>query len=791
MLASYRWLTELAGFSVPPAELADRLTFSGLEVDSLVHRGPEFADIVIGEIVSRHPHPKRDGLSVVEVNDGRGVVNVVCGAANCPGAGGRVILARVGARIGNQCIAPRELQGAPSMGMLCSEAELGIGPDNDGIMVVGDETSAPAGTSIVEALALEDWIIELGVTPNRPDALSHYGLAREMCLLYNRSFQPLAVPEVPFGGVPCADSVSVVIEDGNGCRRYAAALVRGVSVRPSPFALRYRLHCLGIRPISNLVDITNAVLMLTGQPLHAFDYDRLAAPRIEVRRARNGETMQTLDGATRQLLSTDLLICSNNEPVAVAGVMGGLQSEIDNQTRNVLIECANFDPSSIRRTSKRLKLSSFERGVDPAHVPHVMNVTLNMISEMAGGVAAPGIVDVMPAPIVPLRVALRPVRFEQIMGYALPVSEMVRILEGLGACVAVDSDVQLVVDVPTGRPDIEREIDLIEELARIHGLDNVPARLPRIQCTTPQRREFDVIRRAREVLVSCGLEESISYSFVSAPFLDALKMNQRVIRIANPLNSERDAMRTTLLAGLLENLKHAQSRYVNSLGQFEVGRTFHECEGADLPEEVVRAAAILCGARPGWPGETGDSFDFYDIRGVTEILCERMTGYAAEFVPTSAVSWLHPKKACEVRVNGVSVGFVGEVHPAALSALKLPRGVVCFELELMSLAEHRTLPRAMPLSDFPPMVRDVALLVDSDVDAMPIATELQRSAGTLAVAVHLFDIYRGRGVDPEKKSLAFSVQYRALDRTLTDAEVDTVHSGAVAAVCERFGLTVR
>ncbi|MCK9522239.1 MAG: phenylalanine--tRNA ligase subunit beta [Proteobacteria bacterium] len=796
MLASYQWLTALAGFSVPPQELADRFTFGGLEVDSLVHRGPEFAHIVLAEVVSKEAHPRRENLHVVQVNDGTSSLQVVCGAGNCPGPGGRVVLAKVGATVGGIEIAPRELGGVASTGMLCSEAELSIGPEKDGIIVVDDAVTAPLGTPIAEALALEDWIFELGVTPNRPDALSHWGLAREMCLLYERPFVPEPVVPAPVDGIACGDAVSIVIDDAEGCPRYAAALVRGVTVGPSPFDLRYRLHCLGIRPISNLVDITNAVLLLTGQPLHAFDFAKLSAPQIEVRRARKGESIKTLDGETRALLETDLLICSDDVPVAIAGVMGGFDSEISDETRDVLIECAYFQPSSVRRTSKRLKLSSeasyrFERGVDPLGVPQVLDVAVPWVTSLAGGAAAPGVVDAMPAPIAPAAVPFRPSRFATIMGHALPEAEMQRILQGLGATIAVQADDAWVVHVPTTRPDIGREIDLIEELARVHGLDKVPASLPRLQSITPQRREFDLIRRAKEVLLSCGLDESISYSFVPASLLKALHHNAQVVRIANPLNAERDAMRTTLLGGLLENLKRAQSRYMHRFAQFEVGRSFHVNEAAELPDEIVRVAGVLFGHRPGWPGEQGDAYDFSDIRGVVEVLSERMTGAVVQLAPTSEAPWLHPGRACEVRIQGVRVGFAGEVHPECLASLKMPRGALCFELDLLALAAHEATPRALPLSDYPPMTRDVAFLADNDLDAMPIAEALQQNAGPLAVSVHLFDVYAGQGVANDKKSLAFSVQYRAMDRTLTDAEVDAAHQQAVATVSAQFSLSIR
>jgi phenylalanyl-tRNA synthetase beta chain len=795
MLASWKWLCALTGFSPDPAELADRLTFGGLEIDGLRRVGADLDGIVVGAIESRERHPRRDNLSVVRVDGGDGVAQVVCGAPNCPGPGARVVLARVGARVGEIAIAERDLAGVASAGMLCSEIELGIGPDGDGILLLDGVTGARAGTPIAAALDLDDWILDISVTPNRPDALSHRGLARDVCALYGRPFAPPAPQPARGSGPSSPELARVELADPAGCPRYAAAVVSGVTVRPSPFALRYRLHHLGVRPISNLVDVTNLVLLEWGQPLHAFDLDRLAGRAVVVRKAADGERMTTLDGVERELTAEDLLICDAARPVAVAGVMGGLDTGIGPETRNLLIECAHFDPRGIRRTSKRLKLASessyrFERGVDPNGVPEVLAAATALVCSLAGGTPAPGIIDCYPSPIRSPVVDFRLERYAKVMGTPVDAAEARRTLEALGCDVAGDG-VALRVGVPTSRPDIGREIDLIEEVARIRGLDAVPTTLPRIQCLLPARREFDAIRRAKELLVAAGLDEAIGYSFVPETLLAALGRDRDVVRIANPLSAERAAMRTTLLAGLLESAKRAATRFLPGLRQFEAGRTFHD-EGAELPREVVRVAALLAGPRDAWVGEAAPAVDFYDVKGLVERFVLELTSREPELVPLEQAdaAW-HPRRAVEVRVGGRLVGLAGELHPAALAALKLQKGAVGFELELLPLWDLRSRPQALALPEFPPMARDVALLVDEAVDAGPLCAALRAACGELAESVRLFDVYRGEKLPAGKKSLAFSVTYRAPDRTLTDDEVDRVHRAAVERVASDFGARAR
>ncbi len=794
MLVSHKWICEIAGIEIGAEELGRRLTFSGLEVEGIEPVGVGFDKIVIGEVVSREAHPERKKLFVVKVDTGNGTAQVVCGAPNTPGPGGRVVFACPGARVGDLTIEARELAQVKSEGMICSELELGIGPDHEGILVVNEDTDAKPGTPIVHALSLEDWIFEVGITPNRPDALSHRGIAREAALLLGRPFNP-AVPQIaPQGGSSTDDLAKVELLDVEGCPRYGAAAVTGVEVSESPFAVRYRLHNLGVRPISNLVDMTNWIVFEYGQPLHAFDLDQLAGAKIVVRKANPGEKMVTLDEVERTLTEEDLLICDAERPVAVAGVMGGLDTGVTAGTKNMLIESAYFEPSGIRRTSKRLKLFSessyrFERGVDPNMGPRVLEAAASMTVALAGGVKAPGLIDCYPEPITARVVTVRPARFTKLMGFDVPAEEMRRILSGLGADVG-GSDDNLEVTVPTSRPDVGREVDLVEEVARIKGLEEVPSTLPRIYCRAPDRQDFESSRRAKELLAALGLEESINYSFVPEELLASLGTNERVVKVANPMSAERAVMRTTLVAGLVENLMRAHSRFLPGIHQFEVGRTFHD-HSEELPREVLRAAALLDGPASGWLGEEERTIDFFDVKGIVEAFVSEYSGIRPTLEATDDVPWLHPNKSCLVLVEGRRLGALGEIHPKILEDRKQSRGACAFELSVDELWSLRRRSAVEPLSEYPPMTRDVALLVDEELDAGPIREALKEECGQFATTVRLFDVYRGKGIPAKKKSLAFSVVYRSSERTLTDDEIDAAHGCAVTKIQELFGATQR
>jgi phenylalanyl-tRNA synthetase beta chain len=817
---------ELTGLSADPAEVARRLTSAGIEVEGTRVWGDGLERVVVSEVRSMRPHPKRDKLRLVTVFDGQSESEVVCGAPNVPDPGGRVLLAQLGARLpGGLEIAERDLGGVVSRGMLCSERELDAGSDESGILVLGTGEPARAGTSAADALSLRDTVYELSLTPNRPDCLGHVGLARELCALFDRPFVPprparparvaddrlLPQSDATFTfdfGAPNAPSddgfrrVRVDIADGSRCPRYAAGLAHGVTIGSSPFWLRHRLHVLGLRAINDVVDITNYVLLLWGHPIHAFDYDRVRGSRIEVRLARRGERMRTLDGVERDLSEDDLLICDGEGPVALAGVMGGENSGIDASTRRVLIECAYFDPRSVRRTSKRTGLHTdsshrFERGVDPEDVRAVLAHTLSMIADLAGGTAVATALDVIARPYEPARIDLRAARVASVLGAAIPFERAGRLLAAIGCTVEASRD-GLRVRAPSHRPDLTREIDLIEELARLTGYDALPSELPKIAPSGEGTAEsVTLLRRLREAAAGAGLNEAINYAFVAPRDLAAARALEKAVRIVNPLSEERSVLRTSLLPGLAANLQRAQHQQVDRFAQFELARVFRPRGAGELPEEVVQLGVLLWGERRFWYAD-GEPFDFYDGKAAIEAIVRPLAGVAPETALDPelglAAPELHPRRGARIVLGSRPVGVLGELHPDVIEALGLTGRPVWGVLDVALLAQAVAAlgpPRVAALPRFPSATRDIAVVVDENLQAGDVAAALRDAAGGLAEAVTLFDLYRGDPVPAGHKSLAFHVVYRDPEGTLTDKRVDEAHARVAKTAENRFGGSIR
>ncbi|MDD9934099.1 MAG: phenylalanine--tRNA ligase subunit beta [Myxococcales bacterium] len=828
MLASHKWLEELTGLTLDVADVEARLTAAGIEVEGVTAMGEGLDGVVVGEVVSYRPHPERQKLRLVTVTDGSAEQEVVCGAPNVPEAGGRVLLAKLGAVLpGGFEIAERKLGGVVSRGMLCSETELQIGSDESGIVVLGDDIDAAPGTPAVAALDLHDTVYELGLTPNRPDCLGHVGIARELCALLGKPFTPpvpLSIPRVaPSGellpqtesafdlGLGSASSahgadgllpVRVEIDDPDRCPRYGAALVAGVTIGPSPFWLRYRLHVLGLRAISNVVDLTNLILLGWGHPIHAFDYDKVRGSMIRVRLAADGEAMHTLDGEERKLTADDLLICDGDGPVALAGVMGGGNSEIGDDTERVLIECAYFDPRSVRRTSKRTGLHTdsshrFERGVDPNAVRQVLANAASAIAGLGGGTVVADALDVNPKPIAPETIEVRMARVEALLGTGYEPSLAERVLRGLG-CDVQATKAGFGVTVPTHRPDIGREVDLIEELARVRGYDAIPTELPQIRPSeqgTPELIRFT--RRLREAAARAGLTESVNYAFLATSDLKAAGVSERTVRIVNPLSEERSVMRTALLPGLSQNLQCAQRQQVKTFAHFELARVFSPRAGEQLPDEPHELGLLLWGDRAEWYGE-GDELDFYDAKAALERTVHGLCGGRIETRLDDRLQadapQLHPKRRARVWLDGHEIGVLGELHPETVERLDLLGRPIYGLIAVPALLEAVRAggaTQAHELPRFPAVTRDIAVEVDEALQAGEVAEALREAGGERAEQVKLFDVYRGDQVAAGHKSLAFRVTYRDRQETLTDKVVDKLHARVQKAAEQRFGASVR
>ncbi len=835
MKASYRWLKELSGVDAAPAEVKERLTRAGLEVEDVAHFGGGLDHVVVAEVIASEPVAGKDKLSLVTVFDGTSERKVICGAPNVPGPGGRVVLALPGAVLpGGMEIRERDVGGVRSSGMLCSERELSIGSAESGILVLGGGDPGRAGDWIVEALGLEDSVFDISLTPNRPDCLGHVGLAREVALAFGATFTPPSsgfpirviggrsnqdeTPDelalLPSRTVP-GDTLTLVdprpgvpsmipirIDAPERCPRYAGGVVQRVKVGPSPFWLRYRLHVLGLRAIDNVVDVTNLVLCELGHPIHAFDLARLRGSEIVVRLAKDGETMRTLDGEARALCNDDLLICDGEGPVALAGVMGGADSEIRRDTTDVLIEVAYFDPRSIRRTSRRLGLHTdsshrFERGVDPNGVEWAMRRAASLMCALCEGAAAPYARDIQPLPIHAKQIVFSPSHVGRLLGIEITEADIASALEGIGCSISPGEKQGWRVSAPTWRVDLSRPEDLVEEVARLRGYDAIPTELPRLlpsgRGMAPRVR---AARRLREAAASLGLLEAVNFAFVSAADLEKARVDTRAVALANPLSEERAVMRTSLLPGLLSDVVRARRHQARTVSLFELARTYHPV-GEPLPEEKLELAIALAGPRVEHVGEAGQ-LDFYDGKGALESIVQAALGISFDAslddrLPLDA-PYLHPRRSARISIAGRAIGVLGEVHPDVGDALELDVRIVYGALDvdaLLAAAAALGLPQAQPLARFPSIARDLAIVVPETTIVGVVEDVLREAGGALLAGVELFDVYRGSTIAQGHKSLAFRIVYRDASATLTDREVDKAHAAVVRAVSERLGASVR
>jgi phenylalanyl-tRNA synthetase beta chain len=821
MKASVRWLRELCP-SLPddPQAIAARLTSAGLEVEGTSAFGLGAEACLIAGVVGSRPHPSRSGLRLVTVDRGDRQQEVVCGAPNVPDAGGLVVLAPLGAHLPakGMTIERRSVAGVVSEGMLCSEAELGLGDDADGLLILPPSAGAP-GARLVDVLpAARDTILEIGLTPNRPDGLGHVGLAREAAALFGVPFAPSAPKDPERTRDDRLEShVTITIDDADGCPHYGGAVLLDARVAPSPLDVRWRLNSLGVRPISNVVDVTNLVMLELGHPMHAFDLDRVRGKAIGVRRARTGERLKTLDGVDRALSEDDLVICDAERPVALAGVMGGGESEIGEATRRVLLECAYFDPRTVRRTARRHGLHTeashrFERGVDWADTRLALARAASLIAHLAGATAIAPARLVEGKPLARKTVALRHHRLTELLGVAVEPAATHDILARLGfvrrGAEPGEADVAPglndprgdepfdVWEVPSFRPDVSREVDLIEEVGRVRGYDGIPTLLPAVRPSRDAAPRQALARRAREAAVAVGLSEAVSYSFVAPRDLEAVGAPRAVVTLRNPLGEESAVMRTSLLPGLLAALARAGRHGERDARLFTVAPIFlapTDAAQRSLPEERLAFAAVLAGHRSAWLSKP-QTVDVWDAKGVARALIERLLRREASLRPASAdrPRALHPRGAAWIEVDGHRVGALGPLHPDVGDAYSIDAAAVAIELDLQALDAVGARPvRFAAMSRFPAVTRDLAVVVDESVPAGDVEQAVRDAAGDLAEDVMLFDRFQGGTVPPGRASLAFHVVYRAADRTLTDPEVDTRHAHVLAEVEKRFGARLR
>lgn len=859
MQISYKWLNSMVELPDDIPYLSDRLDLTGTGVEGVEKVGAAFTGVVVGHVLAKEAHPDADTLWVTTIDVGENHLDdngtpaplqIVCGAQNF-NAGDKVPVALIGAVLPDGTkIRKSKLRGITSFGMNCSGRELGISEDHMGLLILPED--APVGQDFAAYLGKSDYVYDLEITPNRPDCMSAVGLARECGAIFDEDvdYEPrtLVGPDEtpgPRQAITTAEDVNglvkVTIADDERCPRYTARLIRNVKIGPSPEWLVERLASCGARSINNVVDVTNYVLFGLGQPLHAFDYDKLARDadgrvHIIVRPATDDEPFTTLDGTARHLQPDMTVIADGNAggtdgtPVCLAGVMGGLDSEVTDQTVNVLLESAAFSPAHTSRTSRNLQLFSesslrYERRVDDAGCADNSAAAAQLLAEVCGGEVVGGIVDVYPKPTERPVLVFRPNRFCRFVGADVPRADAIHILERLGCEIrpldaadafkgvadhikaklekktdGFDADSFIVV-APTFRPDLTREIDLYEEVLRLWGMDKVVETLPggreRIGGRTEEQVRVDQIG---QVLRACGLNETMTYSFCPADDQDKLGAsttpNTEAVQIINPMSSEQDVLRRDLLPGLLRSVAYNQSHGVEDIQLYETGRVFFAAEGRKKPKEDKRVAGVLAGTwhPQGW-NDPARPLDFFDAKGIVENLVRELAIPKLTFkeLDADAAPWLQPGRAAQVLSGGAVLGWVGEVHPRACAAFDVKPAVAAFELELNALVKAACLARPyVDVPMYPSVEHDLAIVVDKSLPAKRVEQMIQSAGGKLLDSVRLFDVFEDeKKLGADKKSLAFSLSYRAKGRTLTSEEVDRQHEHIVAKVTRATGGAVR
>ncbi|HYB97613.1 MAG TPA: phenylalanine--tRNA ligase subunit beta [Candidatus Limnocylindrales bacterium] len=797
MRVSYQWLSELVADLPPLDDVVRCLTMGGLEVESVEKPKLAYGEaLVVARIARMEPHPNADRLTLCHVDDGGPLRQVVCGARNMQ-EGDTVVLARPGCELpGGLRIKAARLRGVESQGMLCSASELGLEQESQGILIL--ENGLTAGIPAARLLGLDDVILEVAITPNRGDCLSMRGIAREVSALCGASLRPMAAaPAVRLG----EGAVPVCIEVRDRCSLYRGGVLRGVRVAASPTWLRTRLAAAGLRSINNVVDVTNFVLLELGQPLHAFDLPLLDGPEIRVRLGRPGERLRTLDDRDLELDGDDLVIADARRPVALAGVMGGAETAVSNGTHEILLEAAVFDPAGVRRTSRRHSIATdssyrFERGIDATSVDSALARAMALLQELALASRDEAVCADGASPTEVRRITLRPARVQQVLGVAVETSQIGDILSALGCEVAArQEDGALAVGVPGHRIDLEREIDLIEEVARVRGYDAIPAVLPhmpmmRVRISRHERAQRDL----RALLTACGVSEHLAMTFATA------HDNRRFpglhegepVRLLNPVRAGEDELRRSVLGSLTAAVRVNAAAAQPRIDLFTIGSTFFRGSGGQV-EQRQSLGIVLCGARPGRGPGRNEPLSFGDLKAITErVLTLLAPGLAARFVATSARAEYHPRSCAAVQVGEAVLAHLGKLHPDIAEQLEITEEIFLAEIDYPRVVEYSPRhPGLRPIPRYPSSTRDVSLLVARTMPAGAAIEAVERLEDPCIESIVVFDEYSGAGIGQDEKALGYTIVYRAADRTLTDAEVTALHEKVSNVLIEQLRARVR
>ncbi|WP_129727780.1 phenylalanine--tRNA ligase subunit beta [Ectobacillus funiculus] len=805
MFVSYKWLQQYVDIDGLTAEqLADKITKAGIEVEGVELLNQGATNVVVGYVMEREKHPEADKLSKCLVDVGEDEpVQIICGAKNVA-QGQKVAVAKVGARLpGGLKIKKAKLRGEASHGMICSLQELGIEGKlvpkeySEGIFVF--PADAEVGADAIEQLNLDDQVLELGLTPNRADCLNMLGVAYEVAAILGKEVKMPSI-ELQETNEKASDYISIRVDAPEQNPLYIAKVVKNVKIGPSPIWMQTRLMAAGVRPLNNVVDITNYILMEYGQPLHAFDYDKLGSKEIVVRLAEEGEKVETLDGTERTLKNDHLLITNGSKGVAIAGVMGGANSEVDENTVNVLIESAYFTGSAIRKASKDLGLRSeasarYEKGIDPQRTFEAAQRAAALMAQYAGGEVLEGAVEVNNLKLEQNTVSVSVEKINSVLGTAITAEEVAAIFTNLKFPFSQENGT-FQVEVPTRRPDITIEEDLVEEVGRLYGYDHIPATLPVAETTRGKLSEKQAKRRkTRRYLEGAGLYEAITYSLTSAEKAKQYALKETAlepIRLALPMSEERSQLRLSLVPHLLEAASYNNARKIENVALYEIGSVFLPAGQDEQPKEEQHLAGVMTGLvlNHPWQGEK-KAVDFYVVKGVLEGLFDVLGVTEKISYAAAKRADLHPGRTASILLDGEEIGYIGQVHPEMQKQLDVKETYV-FELSLAALfgadvaeVSYESIPR------FPSMTRDMALVVKADVLAGDVHRTIVEAGGELLKEVALFDLYQGEKMEAGKKSLAFSLRYYNPERTLTDEEVTEAHSRVLQAVEETFGAELR
>ena len=802
MKVSLSWLNDYVSIDMEAQRLAEALTMIGLEVEAISDRWAYLETVFVGRIEAIRPHPNADNLQLCRLDLKDQQIEAVCGAPNVA-KDMLVPVALPGTMFPDGSVLKETvIRGIPSAGMICSEMELGLGTDSAGVM--GLDPSSRVGQKLAQAMRLSDTIFEIDLTPNRPDCLSIIGIAREIAGIQKTQ---LRYPRIDLSDSSndISTVTSVTIEAPDLCPRYAARMVTDIQITASPYWLQDRLLSVGLRPINNIVDITNFVLMEMGQPLHAFDFNHLAGNRIVVRTATVGEPFTTLDEKERSLTPDMLMICDAEKPVAVGGVMGGLNSEIETTTRHVLIESAYFNPVSVRKTSKKLGLNTeashrFERGVDPGGTLTALNRAAQLMVELGNGKLVSGIIDEYPRPVKTPQLKLSVKDTNRLLGTRFSAKKIKNLLESIEFKVESKNSKDLSVVPPSFRVDVTRPEDLMEEVARISGYNNIPTTFPMIPAETRiPLKSLDIRNRIKHHMIGVGFSEAINYSFANRNACDLLGLpaddfRRKTVKILNPLTEEQAVMRTSLIPGLLGTMHHNHTQQEKNLKLFEIGKIFIATGYDQLPEEIEILAGLWTGARhvTTWHSKE-TACDFFDIKGVTEGLLEslNLANYEFTSLPEASCAYTKPGHTAQILVDNTLVGLVGEVHPRILDNFDLAQTAFIFEIDLDRLTpclpetlQAQTIPR------FPATTRDITIIVDKDIESQKIVKTIGSSHEELIERLHLFDVYEGTPIAEGKKSISFRIVYRSPHKTLEDEEINRLNKHITDRLVKKYNASL-